>query len=137
MTNKEILAQMPAGEIVPKRILAAMKRKGLIFDYSPWGYLESARIWYKEVWNGKEESNYVCRELFSEANAHDLEFSDFHPGLSFEEIIEKFSGRDISYLGFTFTTKYLSGCFQPYLVKTGPKTEKTVNRSMSLWGAIG
>ena len=138
MTNKEILERMPVGEVVPKRILSAMKRKGLIFDYSPWGYLESARIWYKEMYNGKEESNYVCRELFPNANAHDCEFRDLHPGLSREQIIEKYGGGHIEYHGYTFDTKYLSGCFQPYLIKTGPKTSetKTVKRSMSLWGAI-
>lgn len=138
MTNKEILEKMPIGEVVPKRILSAMKRKGLIFDYSPWGYLESARIWYKEMYNSREESNYVRRELFPNANAHDCEFSDLHPGLSREEIIDKYTGGHIEYLGFTFDTQYLSGCFSPYLVKTGPKTSetKTVKRSMSLWGAI-
>lgn len=138
MTNKEILERMPIGEVVPKRILSAMKRKGLIFDYSPWGYLESARIWYKEMWEGKEESNYVCRELFPAANAHDLDSSNHHPGLSREEIIEKYGGGQIEYLGYTFDTKYLSGCFKPYLVKTGPKTSetKTVKRSISFWGAI-
>jgi hypothetical protein len=72
MKNKEILAKMPVGGIVPKRVLAAMKRKGLIYDYSHWGYLESAMIWYKEMWNGREESNYVFIHLFPNANARDL-----------------------------------------------------------------
>ena len=129
MTNKEILAKKPIGEIVPKRILAAMKRKGLIFDYSFWGYLESARISYKDP----DDSWHRYVELFPKANAKDA--NDFM-GTS-EELREKFGfNGEINYLGFTFDTKYLSGCFKPYLVKTGPKTEKVVNHSMCLFGAI-
>ena len=128
MTNKEILAKMPVGEIVPKRILAAMKRKGLIYDYSWWGYLESARISFKDP----DDAWHKYVELFPNGNAKE---ADDFLGTS-EELWDKFGHGEINYLGFTFDTKYLSGCFKPYLVKTGPKTEKTVNRSMSLWGAI-
>ena len=129
MTNKEILAAMPCGEIVSsKRILAALKRKGLIYDYSPWGYLESARISYKD----KDDSWHYYVELFPNGNAKEAE--DF-VGTS-DELRAKFMGSEIEYLGCTFSTKYLSGCFAPYLMKTSPVTEKVVNRSMSLWGAI-
>ena len=69
MTNKEILAKMPIGEIVPKRILAAMKRKGLIFDYSFWGYLESARISYKDP----DDSWHRYVELFPKARLRNCE----------------------------------------------------------------
>lgn len=136
MTNKEILAKMPVGEIVPKRILAAMKRKGLIYDYSWWGYLENCRFWYKEEWKGRDISDYVMTYLFPKGNSP-KEY-DNHLGISREEIIEKFNGSwgEIEYLGCTFEIKYLSGCFSPYLIKTAPVTEKTVNRSMSLFGAI-
>ncbi len=128
MTNKEILERMPVGEIVPKQILAAMKRKGLIYDYSYWGYLESAKIRYRDP----DDSWHVYEELFPDGNAKDAEsFIGTH-----EELRMKFSGRDISYLGYTFTTKYLDGCFCPYLVKTGPKNGKEVERSMCLWGQI-
>lgn len=128
MTNKEILAKMPCGEIVPKRILAAMKRKGLIYDYSPWGYLESAKIRFEDPDDRWHE--YV--ELFPKGNASE---ADSFIGTS-DELREKFVNGKISYLGFTFDTKYLSGCFQPYLVKTGPKTDDTINHSICLWGAI-
>ena len=129
MTNKEILERMPCGEIVlSKQVLAALKRKGLIYDYSYWGYLESARISYVDP----DDRWHYYVELFPKGNAK--EANDF-VGTS-EELREKFFGGDISYLGFTFSYKYLSGCFKPYLVKTSPRTEKTVNRSMSLWGAI-
>lgn len=128
MTNKEILAKLPCGEVVPKRILAAMKRKGLIYDYSWFGYLESARISYKDP----DDSWHYYIETFPKGNAKDAE--NF-VGTS-EELREKFFGSTINYLGYTFDTKYFSGCFKPYLIKTGPKTEKVVNHSMCLWGAI-
>lgn len=130
MTNKEILAKMPCGEIVrSKQILSALKRKGLIFDYSRWGYLESARISYKDT----DDSWHYYVETFPKGNSKDAES---FIGTS-KELRERFGNNgEIEYLGFTFDIKYLSGCFQPYLVKTSPKTEKVVNRSISLWGAI-
>jgi hypothetical protein len=129
MKHKELLAKMPCGEIVPKRILASMKRKGLIYDYSPWGYLESARISFKDP----DDAWHKYVELFPKGNAKE---SDDFLGTS-EELGEKFGfNGPINYMGCTFDTKYLSGCFQPYLVKTGPKTEKTVSHSMCLWGAV-
>ena len=137
MTNKEILANLPCGEVVTnKQILSALKHKGLIYDYSHWGYLEDCRFLYKEEWDGRMISDFVMVYLFPNGNAP-KEYNN-HPNLSRNEIIKKYNGSwgKIEYLGFTFEIKYLSGCFSPYLVKTGPKTEKLVNRSMSLWGAI-
>ena len=129
MTNKEIVAQMPCGEIVPKRILAAMKRKGLIYDYSPFGYLESVSVNYKDP----NDSWYYYLELFPNGNAKD---ADSFVGTS-EELRKKFTmNGNITYHGCTFSTKYLSGCFKPYLVKTAPKTDVVVNRTMCLWGAV-
>ena len=69
MKNKEILAKMPVGEIVPKRVLAAMKRKGLIYDYSRWGYLESARIPYKD----EDDSWHRYIALFPKGNAREAD----------------------------------------------------------------
>jgi len=138
MTNKEILAKLPIGEVVPKKVLAAMKRKGLIYDYSRFGYLENCRIWYTEKWDGRDFHDYVMVYLFANKNAP-KEY-DLHPGISQDEIYEQFGTNwgEIEYLGFTFEVKYLSGCFSPYLIKTGPKTATTkcVNRSMSLYGAV-
>ena len=134
MTNLEILQNLPCGEAVTsKQILSAMKRKGLIYDYSRWGYLENCRFWYKD----NDYSNYVMVYLFPNRNSPRQ--YDNHPNISHEEILEKYndSWGKIEYLGFTFEIKYLSGCFSPYLIKTGPKTEKKVNRTISLWGAIG
>ena len=128
MKNKEILAKMPVGGIVPKRVLAAMKRKGLIYDYSQWGYLESARISYKD----EDDSWHRYVELFPNGNARD---ADSFVGTS-GELREKFIGGRLEYMGFQFDTKYLDGCFKPYLIKTGPKNGNEVNHKMCLWGAI-
>ena len=137
MTNKEILEKMPCGEVVHNRqILAAMKRKGLIFDYSWWGYLENCRMWYSEKWNGREIRDYVMLHIFPKGKS--TKEYDNDTKMSRSEILDEF-GSDwgkINYLGFTFELKYLSGCFSPYLIKTAPKTEKVANRTMSLWGAI-
>ena len=121
MTNKEIVNNLPIGEVVPKRVLAAMKRKGLIYDYSPWGYLENCRVWYTEEYKGKEIHDYAMLHVFPDGNSpkeYDLE-SNLS---SYSEVIDKF-GSDwgkIEYLGHFFERKYLSGCFSPYLVKCAP-----------------
>ena len=136
MTNKEILSAMPVGEIVPKRILAALKRKGLIYDYSPWGYMENCRIWYDDEYKGKKIRDYKMVYLFPNGNAP-KEY-DFEPGIPYEEIGKKFGGSwgKIEYLGNTFELKYLDGCFSPYLIKSGPTTEKCVHRSVCFFGAV-
>ena len=136
MTNKQILDSLNCGEVVPKRILAALKRKGLIYDYSPWGYMENCRIWYNEEYKGKTISDYRMVYLFPNGNAPKV--YDLEPGISREEIYEKYgsSWGKIEYLGNTFELKYFDGCFCPYLIKTAPKTEKVVNHRMCLWGAV-
>ena len=45
MKMKEYFQNLPVGEVVNKRGLAYLKRLGFIWDYSPWGYLESLRIY--------------------------------------------------------------------------------------------
>lgn len=120
---------MPVGGIVPKRVLAAMKRKGLIYDYSHWGYLESARIHYKDP----DDSWTRYLHIFPNGNAKE---ADEFNGTS-TELTDKFGWDwEINYMGFTFKTKYLDGCFAPYLVKTGPTNGNEVNHKICLWGAI-
>ena len=131
MTNKEILERLPVGEVVPKQILAAMKRKGLIYDYSYWGYIESVRLHYKSEYS---DNDFRLDEIFPLGNAR--EAADFH-GASRDDVNEHFGRQsEINYLGFTFGTKYYDGCFQPYLVKTGPYNGKVVRHKMCLWGAL-
>ena len=128
MTNKGILANLPVGGIVPKQVLSAMKRKGLIYDYSFWGYLESAKIHFRDP----DDSWHKYVELFPKGNAREAET---FVGTS-SELYDKFFGGQVEYLGYTFDTKYLDGCFQPYLVKTGPENGKEVNHRMCFFGAI-
>lgn len=128
MTNKEILEKLPVGGIVPKRVLAAMKKKGLVFGYSPWGYLESARIPYRD----KDDSWHEYVEVFPNGNARE---ADSFQGTS-EELRNKFVRGCLEYLGFSFAEKYLDGCFRPYLIKTGPENGGKVNHTMSLHGCI-
>ena len=133
MKNSEIINSMRVGDICGKQILAAMKKKGLIYDYSPWGYLEG-------VWCGyKEDENYTYRNLyetFPHGNAPkegvDIIFENENDFRNLN------CGGNITYMGCRFSTKYLSGCFKPYLelVEKYGNREKEVNYSMSLWGGL-
>ena len=50
----DYIKQLPIGEVVMnKRFLAVLKRKGLIFDYSRFGYLEPCFIYYNEQYGDK------------------------------------------------------------------------------------
>ena len=97
MKNQEYVDRLPIGEVVcKKQVLAAMKKKGLIEDYSWWGYLE-----YESAYNPLPKG-------------------------------------DFEYMGSWFTTQYLSGCFNAYLVKREPpkgvqgKPCGRVERTMSM-----
>ena len=72
MKTLEIIDRLPVGEVVPVKVLAVFKRCGLIGDYSSYGYLE--------------------------------DMSDAIPASFY-------------YKGRKFRTKYLSGCFSPYVIK--------------------
>lgn len=82
MKNQEYVDRLPIGEVVGKKqVLAAMKKRGLIEDYSWFGYLE-----YEDAYNPLPKG-------------------------------------DFEYMGSWFTTQYLSGCFNAYLVKREPPYE--------------
>lgn len=134
MKINEILARTKVGAIVTdKRVLSGMKYRGLIFGYSQWGYLESAKMGYKDS-DGYRDA-YYC-ELFPKGNApkeYDTEF---------DSIADVFAhigkGGEIEYKGCKFRTKYLDGCFNPYLqlVEKCGCREVEVNPRMSLWGKV-
>lgn len=135
MKITENLEQLPIGEVVPKKVLAVLKRVGLIYDYSSFGYLESCQLRYHYD-DGYRDHKYA--ETFPLGNAPKV-YSNPDEDMTWEEMQEKYKYNEtIKYKEWEFDTKYLSGCFQPYLVKvSGPtKESRTVNRSMSLWGAI-
>lgn len=113
----DYLKQLPMGEPVNKRVLAILKRKGLIYDYSQWGYLESVRI----TWQDKGmDISFDHRELFPNANAPKVTLRNEHDFYGSTDEMYEFYGHpwsEIEYKGFKFQTKYFSGCFYPYLVK--------------------
>ena len=57
----DYIEKLQIGEVVTnKRLLAVLKRKGLIFDYSFFGYLESCFIYYNEQYVDKTERWQRC-----------------------------------------------------------------------------
>ena len=144
----DYINQLPIGEVVTnKRLLSVLKRKGLIFDYSCFGYLESCFIYYNEQYGGKTERWNRMMHLFTKGNAP-RNYKQCNDGTKYlddrlsldcdgDELRETY-GRDgvIEYKGNYFTMQYLSGCFSPYLVKCDKNGNYSRKRSMSLWGSI-
>ena len=135
MTIKEYFDNLPVGEVVNKRGLAYLKRLGMIYDYSPWGYLESVRIigkkregepWADELWLEVSQTR-KCKGVWQRE----------HREMTSEDLL-KFYGYQgtIELNGITFCPQYFDVCFKPYLVKTGPANGREVNHRMSVWGRI-
>ena len=110
MTNKEIISNLEIGKaITNKQLLNTFEKKGLIYGYSEWCYLESCRIsgsgtdfWYETFSNSNSPKCYDTKE-----------------NLNSEELLNKYGNNlEFEYMGHTFSTKYISGCFQPYLIMT-------------------
>ena len=136
MKIKEYFNSLPVGEVVNKRGLAYLKRMGLIWDYSEYGYLECLHI---------HDKNYSSdlRYLFSKGNAKSAERFE---GAMYEKwrqtrarvenidsVYEEFGGGGyIESNGVKFTTKYFDGCFNAYLVKVGPANGKEVNHRIAM-----
>lgn len=142
MNVQTYLDNLPTGEVVTnRRTLAAMKRKGLIVDYSHWCYLEDQRVWYVRWETGKVGKVvdsmyfYFGRELKDEGKG-----TRDNPFDSFDEMLEAMPEKSgFYYRGHYFTTKYLSGCFNAYLIKSEPPQSgksNQVHRSTSVFGAI-
>ena len=125
----DYIKQLPIGEVVMnKRFLAVLKRKGLIFDYSSFGYIESCFIYYNEQYGDKTERWSRMLHLFTKGNAP-RNYKQCKDGTKVlnctislncdsDELRETY-GMDgvIEYKGNYFTIQYLIGCFSPYLVK--------------------
>ena len=144
----DYINQLPIGEVVTnKRLLAVLKRKGLIFDYSCFGYLESCWIYYNGQYGNKTERWDRMLHLFTKGNAprnyiqceDGTKYLDRNVSLNCNsDEVSEIYGWDgvIEYKGNYFTMQYLSGCFSPYLVKCDEKGHYSRKHSMSLWGAI-
>ena len=144
----DYIEKLQIGEVVTnKRLLAALKRKGLIFDYSWLGYLEPCHLYYNEECKSGTERWSSMLHLFTKGNAP-RNYKQFNDGTKYlddslslncdSDELHKTYGSDgiIEYKGNYFTMQYLSGCFSPYLVKCDEKGHYSRKRSMSLWGSI-
>ena len=123
----DYLKGLKAGDVIKdKRALLALRRAGLIWDYSKWGYLESILVYCR---NRKGDGECLHLTVFPEGNAAELEklpgavLDAYRQGRCqspehYEDLREKFTGwRKITYKGMQFETEFYSGCFSPFLVK--------------------
>lgn len=130
----DYINQLPIGEVVTnKRLLSVLKRKGLIFDYSFFGYLESCFIYYNEQYGDKTERWHKMLHLFTKGNAPrnyklckdgtKVLNSTISLNCDSNELYKNYGcdGGVIEYKGCYFTMQYLSGCFSPFLVKCDEK----------------
>jgi hypothetical protein len=127
----DILTNLPIGEVVPKKVLAILKRNGLICDYSYHGYLEGQSIYYIDTDGSKE---YTFTHIGKKPQDGELG-SYSTPFANCDDMVKQgYWKSEIQYKGFTLRPKYLDGCFSPFLIKVaGPTTDgKQVNRSISL-----
>ena len=144
----DYIKQLPIGEVVTnKKFLAVLKRKGLIFDYSFFGYLESCFIYYNEQYGDKTERWHKMLHLFTKGNAP-RNYKLFKDGTKVlnstislncdSDELHKTYGLDgvIEYKGNYFTMQYLDGCFSPYLVKCDKNGNYSRKRSISFRGSI-
>ena len=63
MKTLEIIDRLPVGEVVPKRVLAVLKRAKVIDDYAPGGYLDgkAGDFWGTFEYKGR----YFCIKYMS------------------------------------------------------------------------
>ena len=144
----DYIEKLQIGDVVTnKRLLAVLKRKGLIFDYSFWCYLESCFIYYNEQYGDKTERWHKMLHIFTKGNAPrnyklckdgtKVLNSTISLNCDSDELYKTY-GLDgvIEYKGNYFTMQYLSGCFSPYLVKCDKNGNYSRKHSMCLWGSI-
>lgn len=113
MKISEYLSQRRPGDLITnKQFLSVLKRKGLIYGYSQWGYLESCQVRYLDNWKGSECLEYGWYEVFPNGTAKKCTDTTF-PNLT--AAYDCMGRGNVSYGGYTFTCHYVSGCFQPFL----------------------
>lgn len=107
--------------VTDKRILYKLKRKGFIWDYSQWGYLEDLRIITND---NREFSLYLssagkCKEAekFKNAMWEKYRQGQANTEMTFFECYELFGANKFTWEGMVFSTKYIDGCFKPYLIR--------------------
>ena len=144
----DYIEKLPIGGVVTnKRLLSVLKRKGLIFDYSWFCYLEPCHLYYNEECKSGTERWSRMLHLFTKGNAprnykqrkDGTKYLDDSLSLNCNnDELYKTYGLDgvIEYKGNYFTMQYLSGCFSPYLVKCDKDGNYSRKRSISLRGSI-
>lgn len=101
--------------ITDKRVLCALKRAGVIADYSRWGYLEAQLIYYKNTDGVKD---YLCTFLgYFCKRIKDGELGSWQNPYPNIDAIFKDINRHPTYKGIKLSYKYVDGCFSTYLVK--------------------
>ena len=107
--------------VTDKRILYKFKRNGFIWDYSQWGYLENLIIRTKDDrdFSLYLSSNGNCKvaEKFDNAMWEKWRQGHAKTDLLYSECDEIFGFNEFTFNGMTFATKYVDGCFCPFLVR--------------------
>lgn len=129
----DYIEKLPIGGVVTnKRLLSVLKRKGLIFDYSRFSYIEPCWIHYNQQCGEKTERLMMMLHIFTNGNAPRTykQYSDgtmaidrdIQLNCNSDELYEIYGHNGvIEYKGNYFTMKYVDGCFNPYLVKCDEK----------------
>lgn len=122
----ELIRNTPLNSVISdKRILYFFKRKGFIWDYSEWGYLEDLRIYTSDKIDFTLEiSQGNCKkgEILEGALFEKTRQTTARTSKTFGELVDFFECYSNSSLftceGMEFRTKYISGCFNPFLIRT-------------------
>lgn len=114
--------KIKVGSIVTdKRTLYKFKRKGFIWDYSQWGYLENLRIRTKDDrdFSLYLSSNGKCKvgETFDGAMWEKYRQGQGVTEMTYAECSDIFGQNEFTFEGMVFSTQYIDGCFNPYLIR--------------------
>lgn len=153
MKTLEIIDRLPVGEVVPKRVLAVLKRAKIISDYAPGGYLDGKE---GDFWGTFEyKGRYFRAKYLSGCFYPYLVKADIKPTKRIDYI--QFKGDFVRDRPCYLSDKVCSTLwnlhykipnlsvekFMDYMHQKGQafvvpptRTNRRVNRTMSLWGAI-
>lgn len=142
----EYFENLPVGEVINKKGLAYLKRLGYIWDYSKWGYLEDLMIYSAPEGEYGRFSDLMY--VFKYGNAkeaeqlHNAKYERWRQttattDMTRDEVWEKFGrGNYFTLNGISFRTEYFDGCFNAYLVKSGPANGAEVKHRMAFPGGV-
>lgn len=139
----DYLQSLPKGEVVGKKGLAYLKRKGFIWDYSRFGYIEG--LWIRgALRDGEPYRDEVCLELSRNARCAGAErlegamYGKWRQGqascdMTANELNTLLSpSSSFEFEGMTFRLEYIDGCMKPYLIKEKDDSQPaTVTRRLA------